>query len=146
MRIDDLSALWGSFVARVSASIATVDRCPGRGRVLLAADNDFASVFEVPTEVGTGSAKIPSAATTVAQPTPFSRSSTKETDSVETTGPTVFASVSSGSPAPLTVKPPSDRISTRMRGGTAIAAGNAPPEANYGVGPGGAPSTIVQAY
>ena len=36
--------------------------------------------------------------------------------------------------------------STRMRGGTAIAAGNAPPEANYGVGPGGAPSTIVQAY
>ena len=34
MRIDDLSALSGRFVARVSASLATVDRCPGHGRAL----------------------------------------------------------------------------------------------------------------
>ena len=40
MKIDDLSAPSGRFVARVSASVATVDRCPGRGRVLPAADND----------------------------------------------------------------------------------------------------------
>ena len=56
MRIDDLSAPSGKLVARVSASVATVDRCPGRERTLPAADNDFASVFAVPTEVGTGSA------------------------------------------------------------------------------------------
>ena len=67
MRIDDLSAPSGRFVARVSASVATVDRCPGRGRVLPAADNDFSSVFAVPTEVGTGSSEAPAAATAVAQ-------------------------------------------------------------------------------
>ena len=43
--IDDLSFPSRSFVARVSASVATVDRCPGRGRVLPAADTGFASVF-----------------------------------------------------------------------------------------------------
>ena len=40
MRIDDLYAPSGRFVVRVSASVATVDRCPGRGRALPAADND----------------------------------------------------------------------------------------------------------
>ena len=75
MKIDDLSALSGRIVARVSASIATVDRCPGRGRTLPAADNDFASVFAVPSEVGTGSAEAPAAAMTVAQPTPSKSSS-----------------------------------------------------------------------
>ena len=40
MKIDDLSAPSGKFVARVSASVTTVDRCPGRGRNLPAADND----------------------------------------------------------------------------------------------------------
>ena len=39
-RIDSLSALSGRYVARVSASVATVDRCLGRGRALPAADND----------------------------------------------------------------------------------------------------------
>ena len=70
MKIDDLSAPSGSFDARYSASVATVDRCPGRGRALPAADNDFASLFVVPTGVGTGSAEAPAAATAVAQPTP----------------------------------------------------------------------------
>ena len=40
-RIDDLSAPSGRFVARVSASVTTVDRCPGRGRTLPAPDNDL---------------------------------------------------------------------------------------------------------
>ena len=40
MRIDDLSAPSGRFIARVSASVTTVDRCPGRGRNFPAADND----------------------------------------------------------------------------------------------------------
>ena len=138
MRIDDLSAPSGSFVAHVSASVATVDRCPGRGWALAAADNDFASVFDVPAEVGTGSAEAPTAATTVAQLTP-SRSSTQGTDSVETTGPTASASALPGSPAPQTVKLSSNRISTRTRRRTAIASGNAPPAIDYGFGPGGAP-------
>ena len=40
MRIDDLSAPSGRFVAGVSASVTTVDRCPGRNPTLPAADND----------------------------------------------------------------------------------------------------------
>ena len=66
MWIDDISAHSGSFVACVSASVATVDRCPGRARALPAADNAFASGFVVPTEVGTGSGEAPVATTTVA--------------------------------------------------------------------------------
>ena len=139
MRIDELSAPSGGFVTRVSASVATVDHCPDRGRVSPAADNAFASVFAVPTEVGTCSAEAPATATTVAQPTPFSRRSTQGTDSVVTTGPTVSAPASPGCPAPQPAKPPSDRISTRTRRRTATAAGNAPPAVDYGFGPGGAP-------
>ena len=70
LRIDDLSAPSRSFVARVSAFVATVDRCPGRGQALPAADNAFTSVVDEPTEVGMGSAEAPAAATTVAKPTP----------------------------------------------------------------------------
>ena len=40
MRIDNLSAPSGRFVARVSASVSNVNRCPGRGRSFPAADND----------------------------------------------------------------------------------------------------------
>ena len=137
MRIDDLSASSGSFVALVSASVATVDCCPDRGRALPVADNDFASVFAVPTEVGTGFAEAPAATKTVAQPTP-SRSSTQGTDSVETTGPTASVPASPGSPAPQSVKPSSDRISTRTRRCTATADGIALPAIDYGFGPGGA--------
>ena len=126
MRIYDLSALSGIFVARVSASVATVDRCLGRGRALPAADNGFVSVFAVPTEVGTGSAEAPAATTSVAQPT-TSRSPTHGTDSFETTGPTASAPASPGSSAPPTVKPSSDHVSTRTRRCTATAAGAAHP-------------------
>ena len=88
IRIDDLSAPSGTFVARVSASVATADRCPDRGRILPAAytafssvfavatEVAFSSIFAVATEVGTGSVEGPAAATTVAQPPPFSRIST----------------------------------------------------------------------
>ena len=63
------------------------------------------------------------------------------TDSVETTGLTVSAPVSPGSPAPPTAKPSTGRISTRTRRRTATAAGNAPPLSTTtdGFGPGGAP-------
>ena len=98
VRIDDLSAPSGRFVTRVSASVANADRCPGRGQVLPPAETAFDSVFAVPTEVGTRSAEAPADAT-VAQPTPFSRSCMQGTDSVVTTGPTVSAPVSPGSPA-----------------------------------------------
>ena len=135
-KIDDLSAPSGSFVARVCASVATVDRCPGRGRVLLTADTAFASVFAVPTEIGTDSAEAPAAATIVAQRTHFSRSATQGSDSVVTTDLTVSAAASPGSLAPPTVKPPSNRISTRTRRRTAPAAGNAPPAVDYGFGAG----------
>ena len=96
LMIDDLSAPSGIFVARVSASIAAVDRCPGRGRALPAADNDFASVFAAPTEVGTGTTEATAAATAVAWRTP-SRSPIQGTNSVETTGPTAYAPASPGS-------------------------------------------------
>ena len=42
IRINDLFAPSGKFVARVSASVATVDRWPGRERALPSAENDFA--------------------------------------------------------------------------------------------------------
>ena len=103
-----------------------------------AADNVFASGFAAHSEVGTGSTEVPAATMTVTQPTP-SRSSTQETDSVGTTGLTASAPASPGSPAPQTVKPSSDRISTRTRGRTETASGNAPPAVDYGFGPGGAP-------
>ena len=51
MRIDDLSAPSGRFVARDSASVATVDRCPGRGRFLPAADNDYLRSLPYPSRL-----------------------------------------------------------------------------------------------
>ena len=41
MRNDDLSALPGRFFARVPAAVTTVDRRPGRGAILPAADTAF---------------------------------------------------------------------------------------------------------
>ena len=137
-RTDDLSAPWGKFSARVTASVSTVDRDPGRGWALPTADNDFASVFAVPTEVGTGSAEASAAATTVALPT-CSRISTEGTDTVEPTGSVSSTSASPGSPAPQTVKPSSDRLSTRTRRRSATAAGKTPRAVDYDFGPGGTP-------
>ena len=68
MRIDDLSAPSGRFVARVSASAATVDRCSGHVKPL------------------------PRRRPSPSRPLP--RSPTQGTDAVETTGPTASAPVS----------------------------------------------------
>ena len=67
MRIDDLSAASGRFVARVTAAVIADDRRPGRGGAFPAAGTAFASVFTVPSEGGTGSTEAPAAATAVTQ-------------------------------------------------------------------------------
>ena len=98
MRIDDLSAPSGRFVARVSASVTTVDRCPSRGRTLPAADNDSLRSSPYPPR----SAWAPQKPLPPRRPSPsrlLQRSPTQETDAVETTGPTTSAPASPGSPA-----------------------------------------------
>ena len=85
-----------------------------------------------------GSAEAHTAATADAKPT-TSRSPTQGIDSIETMGPTASAPASPGAPVPPTVKPSSDRISTRTRRRTSKAAGTAPPAVDYYVGAGGAP-------
>jgi len=98
MRIDDLSAPSGRFVARVSASVTTVDRCPSRGRTLPAADNDSLRSSPYPPR----SAWAPQKPLLPRRPSPsrlLQRSPTQETDAVETTGPTTSAPASPGSPA-----------------------------------------------
>ena len=120
MRVDDLSAPSGRFVARVSASVTTVDRCPGRGRTLPAADNDSLWSSPYPPR----SAWAPQKPLLPRRPSPsrlLRRSATQGTDAVETTGPTASAPASPGSPMPPTVKPFWDRISTRTRRRTATA-------------------------
>ena len=102
MGLDDLPTPSRRFVARVSASVATVDSSPDRGWVSRAADNDFASVSAVSTAVSEGSAEAPATTTSVAQSTP-SRSSVQRTDSVEPTGPTASVLTSPVSPAPQTM-------------------------------------------
>ena len=48
VRIDDLSAPSGRFVARVTAAVTTDDCRPGRGEFFPAADTAFDPVFAVP--------------------------------------------------------------------------------------------------
>ena len=142
MRIDDHSAPSGRFVARVSASVATVDRCPGRGRALPAADNDSLRSSTYPPR----SARAPQKPLLPRRPSPsrlLQRSPTQGTDAVETTGPTTSAPASPGSPMPP-VKPSWDRISTRTRRRTATAASAAPHAVDYGFGPGGAPRPFAR--
>ena len=110
---------------------------PAAGGGSRAADHHFASVLAVPTVASEESAKAPAATTSVAQPTP-SRSSVQGTDPVNPTGPTAPVSTSPGAPAPQTMTPFSDRISTRTRKRSATATGKAPPAVDYGFGPGGA--------
>ena len=66
MRLDDLPTPSRSFVARVSASTATVDSSPGRGGGLRTADYDFASVFTVPSVANEDSAEALAATTSMA--------------------------------------------------------------------------------
>lgn len=72
IRIDDLSALAGRFVDRISASVNTFDSRPGGEMNSPAADTAFASIFAVPTEDGLGSVEAPHTATIVAHTTPSS--------------------------------------------------------------------------
>ena len=129
MRIDDLSAPSGRFVARVSASVATVDCCPGRERALPAADNDSLRSSPYPPR----SAPVLQNPLLPRRPSPsrllqgvLHRGLTRSRpwDRLRPPPPRL-------SPAPSTVKPSSDRISTRTRRRTATAAGVAPPAVDY---------------
>ena len=138
MRVDDLSALSGRFVARVTAAVTTDDCRPGRGEISPAADTAFSSVFAVPSEGGTGSAEAPAAVASAAQHAPSPSSAPQGAEFAAITDPAAFAPSPHGDPAPPTTLPPSGRISTRTRQRTTAAAGAKPPAAEYGFGPGGA--------
>ena len=138
MRIDDLSAPSGRFVARVSAAVTTTDRRPGRGYVFPAADTAFDLFFAVPSEGSTGSTGAPSAATAVAQHAPSPSSTSQEADSAVITDPAASTPSPPGDPAPPTAMPSSGRISTRTRRRTAAGASIEPPAVDYGFGPSGA--------
>ena len=124
-------------------SVTTVDRCPGRGRTLPAADNDSPRSSPYPPR----SARALQKPLLPRRPSPGrlrQRSPTWGTDAVETTGPTASAPASSGSPMPPTVKPSWDRISTRTRRRTATAASAALPDVDYGFWPGGPPRPFAR--
>ena len=112
MRIDDLSAPLGRFVARVSASVATVD-CRPSLVFPPTANLAFALVFIVPSGGDQGSAEAPAAATIVAQRAPLPTSTVQGEDSAVIIGPAASAPSPPGNPAPLNILPPSGRISTR---------------------------------
>ena len=67
MRIDDLFASLGRFVARVSASVTTVERRPGLRVFSPVADAAFAYFFVVTPRGDQGSAEAPDAATIATQ-------------------------------------------------------------------------------
>lgn len=123
MRIDNLPAPLGRFVARVSSSVTTVDRRPGHHAIFPTADPGFASVYA--SRGGAGSAEAPATAKTVAQHLPSPTSTLQGADSAAIIDPVVFATKPPGNPAPLVALPPSDRISTRTRRRTTAATGTA---------------------
>ena len=139
MRIYYFSAPSATFVIRVSAAVATVDRRPGRGAIFPAADTAFASVFAVPSEGSTGSAEAPAAATAVTQHAPSPRSTSHGVDSAAITDPAAFAPRRLAARRLRLSLPPSGRIFTRTRRRTAAATGTAPPAVDYGFGLGGPP-------
>ena len=59
VRIDDLCAPSGRFVARVTAAVTTEDRRPGREEFFPAADTAFASVFAYPLRAARARQKNP---------------------------------------------------------------------------------------
>ena len=137
MRIDDLSAPSGRFVARVTAAVTNDDCHPGHGEKFTAACTVFVSVFVVPSGGGTGSAEAPAASTSVAPHAPSTSNTSQRPDSAEITDPARSAPSPRGDPAPPTALTPSGRTWTRRR--TAAASGTEPPAGDYGFGPGGAP-------
>ena len=97
MRIDDLSAPSGRFVARASASVATVDRRPGLRVFSPAANTAFASVFVVPSGGDQGSAEAPAPAAFVAHRAPPPMSTVQREDSAVSTAPAASAPSGQGS-------------------------------------------------
>ena len=62
MKIDELSPLSGIFVARVSGSVAPVDRRPGLSAISPTVNHAFGSIFVVPSGGDQSSAEAPAAA------------------------------------------------------------------------------------
>ena len=114
-RMDNLSAPFGRFVARLSASVATVDCRPGLFFFSPTANPAFASVFVVPSGGDQCSAEALATATIVVDRAPLPTSTLQGEDSATTTDPAASAPSPPGNPAPLNVWPPSGRISTRTR-------------------------------
>ena len=139
MRIGGLSASSGRFFARITASVTTVDRYPDPRTILNTANTVFASIFAVPAEGGNVSAETLAAATAVAQHDFLWMSSLQGGNSSGIPDPAASFPSPPGNPAPLTVFPPSGRISTRTHRRTTARTGTAPPAVDYGFGPGGAP-------
>ena len=136
-RIDDLFALSGRF-SRVPAAVTAIDRRPGRGSFLPAADATFPSVFVVPSEGGTGSAEAP-AATLGTQHSPSSTIPSQGADVVSIANPAPFAPSPPRNLAPQTALPPSGHISTRKSRRTAAVTRIALTAVIYGLGSRGAP-------
>ena len=97
MRIDDLSALLGRFVALASASVTTVERRPGLRAFSPVADAAFASVSVVPPGGDQGSAESPAAGMIVAQRAPLSTSILQGEDSAVSTAPAASSPSNQGS-------------------------------------------------
>ena len=141
-RIDDLFALSGRF-SRVPAAVTAIDRRPGRGSFLPAADATFPSVFVVPSEGGTGSAEAP-AATLGTQHSPSSTIPSQGADVVSIANPAPFAPSPPRNLAPQTALPPSGHISTRKSRRTAAVTRIALTAVIYGLGSRGAPRPSVR--
>ena len=106
MTIDYLSSPSGRFVARVSASAATVDRRPGLRVISPVANTAFATGFGVPFGGNQGSAEAPAAATFAAQRAPPPTSTSQGEDSTVNTAPAASAPSGWGSadaPAAATI-------------------------------------------
>ena len=137
MRIDDFSALSETFVACVSASVATVDCCPGNGRTLPTARQRYRFGF-CRTQRGRHGLRISPGCRDGRRPADSIKESYTGDRLARDTGPTASSPASPGSLAPPTVKLSSDSSSTRTHRHTATASGIAPPAVNHGFGPGGA--------
>lgn len=108
MKIDQRSAPSGIFAARASASVTTVDRCPGPSETLPTANTAVAaSDRSVPSDGGKSSAEAPADAAAVAENATLATSTSQGEDSIEITSPTV--------PAPCRLAAPRLRLFFRLR-------------------------------
>ena len=125
MRMDDLSAPFERFVARVSASTVTVD-CRS-GLVYHPPPTSLSLRFLLYPQGATRAlAEASTAATIVAQHAPLPTNTLLGEYSAAITDPATSAPPPPGNLALLNILPPSGRISTRTRRRTAAAVGIAP--------------------